>query len=506
MSSAPAGGSPDFPDNRLLLTDVLDNIDAGIIIYDAAGNFVYVNSVMINWRNIPRSEYLTMNIRDFYDVLDVCVFDLVCRKKQRVSRLQYYQELGRGSSSPARVRIVTGTPLFDSAGNIQYVVAILQDVDDFEEKCRRLRQQNGILASESARGRLKPAPAGPEQPALVWQSKEIRQLLDIAENLARLDSTVLLSGESGTGKEVFAHYIHERSARKNGPLITVNCAAIPENLLEAELFGYKKGSFTGADREGKTGLCEAADKGTLFLDEINSLPLALQGKVLRMIEEKSVQPIGSIKSKKVDFRLITATNKDLLSMVRKGEFREDLYYRLNVIPLAIPPVRNRRDDIVPLCLHFLHEFCRKYDLQKSFSEDVLKTLRRYDWPGNVREIKNFVERMVVMTPASTKEINVIPDGMLSYDPQQEPQASQAAERLPVPETDNEGSALPAESAMPVPYRRHSATREEIVEALSRCHGRREAAAALLGISRRQLQYRIKEYHLSDRCQYETSSG
>ena len=516
--------------DQLLLNDVLDNIDAGIIIYDADGNFVYMNPVMVNWRNIPRSEYLTMNVRDFYDVLDVCVFDLVCQQKRRVSRLQYYHQRGQGSSSPARVRIVTGTPLFDSEGNIQYVVVILQDVDNFERQYRRLRDQNEILTSDHDRGRR------PEQEiTMVARSPEILQLLNVTDNLAQLDSTVLLTGESGTGKEVFARYIHERSARKDKPLITVNCAAIPENLLEAELFGYKKGSFTGADREGKIGLCEAADGGTLFLDEINSLPLSLQGKVLRMIEEKSVQPIGALKAKKVDFRLITATNRNLLSLVKKGEFREDLYYRLNVIPLAIPPVRGRRDDIIPLCLHFLHEFCQKYNLQKSFSEDVLARLKRYDWPGNVREIRNFVERMVVMTPASTREISSIPDGLLSPD---NDVLSGAGTNASAADADRPystpggsafggaafGGSAPGGSAFGdasfdgpafgprksgsqpagypiVPPARRPLTKEDIQAALKQAGGRRETAAALLGISRRQLQYRIKEFHLSERCRY-----
>ncbi|MPM29365.1 Regulatory protein LuxO [bioreactor metagenome] len=170
----------------------------------------------------------------------------------------------------------------------------------------------------------------------------------MVDSVAPLDSTVLLYGESGSGKEVFTRYIHEHSGRKDKPFIAVNCAAFPENLIEAELFGYEKGSFTGANREGKAGLAEAADGGTLFLDEINSLPLSVQGKVLRMIEEKSVQRIGAIRAKKVDFRLIAATNRDLYEMVREGTFREDLYYRLHVIPLTIPPVRSRQDDIMPL--------------------------------------------------------------------------------------------------------------------------------------------------------------
>ena len=236
--------------------------------------------------------------------------------------------------------------------------------------------------------------------------------MSVAENVAALDSTVLLYGESGSGKEVLAHYIYDHSDRSEKPLITVNCAAFPENLIEAELFGYEKGSFTGAS---KMGLVEAADEGTLFLDEINSLPINVQGKLLRTLEEKSIQRIGSTKTKKVDFRLIAATNRNLQKLVEQGKFREDLYYRIQVIPLTIPPVRNRKEDIIPLCLHFLHYFGQKYNLQKEFSDSVLETLQHYSWPGNVRELRNFVERMVVMTPRATKMISQIPDGFLDID-------------------------------------------------------------------------------------------
>lgn len=461
---------------KLSFTDVLDNIDAGIIIYDAHGNFVFMNTVMVNWRNIPRREYLKMNVQDFESVLDVCVFDLVCQQKRRISRLQYYRDFQKIDAA-TRVRIVTGTPIFDGCGNITYVIMLLQDTEDFESRHRMLLEEHKIL------GETVLSTQREEKVNIIAKSPEIRQLLSVADSVAPLDSTVLLCGESGSGKEVFTRYIHEHSGRREKPLITVNCAAFPENLIEAELFGYEKGSFTGANREGKAGLAEAADGGTLFLDEVNSLPLNVQGKVLRMIEEKSVQRIGAIRAQKVDFRLIAATNRDLSQMVREGTFREDLYYRLHVIPLMIPPVRSRRDDIVPLCLHFLHDFCQKYNLQKSFSEEVLDQLKTYQWPGNVREIRNFVERMVVMTPATTQEITSIPLGMLyesgSPGPNKAPKKQLADTKQPS----------------------GSLTKDKIVAALALCGNRRGETADYLGISRRQLQYKIKEYHIPSRCRY-----
>jgi transcriptional regulator with PAS, ATPase and Fis domain len=456
----------------LSVPDVLDNIDAGINIFDAKGNFLFMNTVMINWRNIPRKEYLKMNVHDFNSVLDVCVFDLVCKYKKRISRLQYYRNYQQ-VNSPTRVRIVTGTPIFDGTGNIKFVIMLLQDVDNFEKQHRTLLEEHKILNGGAIEG-------GREEPAnMIAKSPEILQLLAVTDNIAPLDSTVLLYGESGTGKEVFAKYIHEHSKRSKQPLITVNCAAFPENLIEAELFGYEKGSFTGASREGKAGLAEAANGGTLFLDEINSLPLSVQGKVLRMIEEKSVRRVGSLKDKKTDFRLIAATNRSLNEMVQQHFFREDLYYRLNVIPLTIPPLRNRKGDIVPLCLHFLYYFCQKYNLQKSLSEEVLKDLQQYPWPGNVRELRNCIERLVVMTPSAIKEISSIPKGML------EKQVFEGYKE----KVNN--FYLPQEKL----------GKESLIAALAACGNRREATAEYLGVSRRQLQYLIKKYHISSRCRY-----
>lgn len=456
---------------QLPYTVIMDNIDTGIVVYDHLGNVKFVNTVMINWRNIPRQEYLRMNVHDFTGVIDICVFDLVCQEKRRVSRLQYYQDFQK-IGGPSRARVVTGAPLFDGFGNIQYVITTLQDIRDFENLHHSLLEENKIL--------YQGVKANPkvEKVSIVAKSPVTQQLISVAGNIAPLDSTVLLYGESGSGKEVFARFIHDHSNRKNKPMITVNCAAFPENLIEAELFGYEKGSFTGASKEGKIGLAEAADGGTLFLDEINSLPMSVQGKVLRMIEEKSIQRVGAVRPKKVDFRLIAATNRDLGELVRRGSFREDLYYRLHVIPLTIQPIRRRKEDIVPLCLHFLQYFCKKYNLKKSFSEKVLEEARNYQWPGNVREIRNFVERMVVMTPNSTMEINSIPEGMLTE------------------------STLPCEP----PEKRGSAagklSRERVLEALNACGNHRERTAEYLGISRRQLQYKIREYHISSRCSYE----
>ena len=496
----------------LPFAEILDNIDVGIALFDAQGNYLFVNTNLINWRNIPRAEFLSRNVHDFLKIMDVCVFDLVMEKKQRVTRLQTYRGF-HNMDSTTRLRIVTGTPIFDAFGNIQYVISLMQDVQTFEDLYQALLKEHKII-NYGGKG-----PAVREKQDIVAKSPAFQQLLSIARNVASLDSTVLLYGESGSGKEVLAHYIYEHSERCDKPLITVNCAAFPENLIEAELFGYEKGSFTGASKDGKTGLVEAADGGTLFLDEINSLPINVQGKLLRTLEEKSIQRIGSTKTKKVDFRLIAATNRDLQKMVDQGKFREDLYYRIQVIPLTIPPVRNRQEDIIPLCLHFLHYFGQKYNLQKEFSPSVLEAVQRYSWPGNVRELRNFVERMVVMTPRATRVISQIPDGFLDIKPERgnEPSeygfnsaapASAIFPSGPIPQAvfpsslPRDFSAPPVSGTAPFSGNSKVPSREQIMAALKVCSGHRAKTAEYLGISRRCLQYKIKEYHISSRCHYD----
>lgn len=231
---------------------------------------------------------------------------------------------------------------------------------------------------------------------VVWDSPAMRRVSELAQRVALVDSTVLISGESGTGKEVVAKLIHQVSQRQKGPMVAINCGAIPENLLESELFGFEKGAFTGAGREGKVGLLEIADNGTILLDEIGELPLSLQVKLLRVIQELRFMRIGGVKQVKVDVRFVAATNRDLKTMVKQGTFREDLFYRLNVVPIHIPPLRERTRDIAGLVRVFLRKYNEKYQLEKRILPEVVRFFETsYDWPGNVRELENVVERLVV---------------------------------------------------------------------------------------------------------------
>lgn len=239
-----------------------------------------------------------------------------------------------------------------------------------------------------------------ESEGIVAKSAAMKKVVSLALKLSRVDSNILIMGETGVGKEVVTRLIHTYGERNGRSFIKLNCGAIPENMLESELFGYEPGAFTGARKEGKPGLIELADRGTLFLDEIAELPVRLQVKLLRVLQDREVMRVGGTRTRKVDFRLIAATNKDLEEMVKTGDFRQDLFYRLNVISFVIPPLRQRKEDIIPLIMFFLDRFNRKYHFNKKISLDVIQSFQRYEWPGNIRELENAVERLVVMSDSN----------------------------------------------------------------------------------------------------------
>jgi len=298
----------------------------------------------------------------------------------------------------------------------------------------------------------------------------MRDLLDKAVKVANSEATVLISGESGTGKEVLARLIHRHSPREAGPMVAVNCASIPSTLIESELFGHVKGAFTGAvsDRKGRF---QAADGGTLFLDEIGELQTKLQVKLLRAIQEREIEPVGSGKKESVDIRIIAATNKDLQRAVAEGEFREDLYYRLSVIPLMIPPLRERREDIPALVKHFMKKFDASPDTR--FSRKALEKMKAYSWPGNVRELQNTVERCIILAGHA-----VIDEKDLQLT------STDCADPIVEMEIPEEGLAL------------HDVEKNLIKKALQKTNGNRSKAAALLKIPRHVLIYRMEKYNIA----------
>lgn len=286
---------------------------------------------------------------------------------------------------------ITGSPILDEQNQPVYVVIGLRDYTELNQ----LKLQSARYSEELKSLRSK------DQKELIFQDIAMERVVQKALRVAEVDSTVLITGESGVGKEVIARTIHRNSPRAEGPFIEINCGAIPEHLLESELFGYEKGAFTGANKEGKPGMMELANGGTLLLDEVGDLPLNLQVKLLRALQEQEIYRIGGRTPVKLDVRILAATNKNLEQMIVEKKFREDLFYRLNVVPIHIPPLRERKSDIFPLSMHFLEKFNNKYNYHRLFSSEVFKLLEKHPWPGNIRELANLVERLVIMSEQDT---------------------------------------------------------------------------------------------------------
>ncbi|MFC4770184.1 sigma-54 interaction domain-containing protein [Effusibacillus consociatus] len=328
------------------------------------------------------------------------VTPMVIKEKKKITFVQ--------TTNKGKKLLVTGIPVFNPEGELVRIVSYSHDVTELmnlkhylqimEEDMERVKSELDILRSKYI-----------DSDGIIANSEEMKKVLDTALTVAEVDANVLLLGESGVGKSLIAKFIHNHSLRSKGPFIEVNCGAIPETLFEAEFFGYEAGSFTGANPKGKVGLAELADGGTLFLDEVGELSLIHQVKLLKMIQEKQFYRVGGTKVRQADFRLIAATNKNLEAAVREKSFREDLYFRLNVVPITIPPLRQRAEDILPLIEYFLDQFEKKYNRERRLDEAVIQRLVYHEWKGNVRELINLLERLVVTSSSKLITVDHLPD-------------------------------------------------------------------------------------------------
>jgi DNA-binding NtrC family response regulator len=357
-------------------------------------------------------------------------------------------------------------------GAHDYLTKPLQ-INDVRETIKRTLEYREVVnkndyKTEGDRG-------SPTSSNLIALNQRMKDIIALIRRVAHVDTTVLILGESGTGKEVIAQAIHNQGDRKNKKFVAINCAAIPEELLESELFGHAKGSFTGATGQ-KSGLFEEAEGGTIFLDEIGDMPLSLQAKLLRVLQERKIRPVGSNVSKDINVRIIAATHRDLRTAMVDGQFREDLYYRLSVIPIVIPPLRERPEDIFPLAEYFLKKACTKTDSPlRSFTEGALNKLRAYPWKGNVRELENTIERAVVLSPNT----QMTEDDLDFLQTGDVPSSG-------VVTLSSEGKSLDL---------RHL-EKEALVLALQKSGGRKEEAAKILGISRKTLYRKEREYGIA----------
>lgn len=382
------------------LEEIIEHSFDGIYITDGNGNTTMVNRAYEQITGLKKKEVLGKNMKFLVQSGVISVSgSLHAIRENRVVTLS--QEFKTGKKA-----VITSSPIYDENGNISMVVTNVRDLTEIYQLKERVVEQK--QEEEKLRQNLIHVQNQMMEEDMIVQDENALRVVFLADKVAPLDATVMLLGETGVGKEVFARYIFKKSERKDQNFIKVNCGAIPENLLESELFGYEKGAFTGANRNGKIGLFELADKGTIFLDEIGELPLNMQVKILRAIQEKEIERIGGTRPIKIDVRIIAATNRNLEVMMREGKFREDLYYRLMVFPIQIPALRERPGDIEPLARFFLKKFNKKYNFHKRFSEGTMYLLKEYQWPGNIRELKNIVERAIIISNGDEIDQDAVP--------------------------------------------------------------------------------------------------
>jgi PAS domain S-box-containing protein len=371
------------------LDAIIDSVYEGLYITDGQANTLRINKAYTRLTGIKADEVIGKNMRELVasGYYSQSVTLLVLEKRKPITILHDIK--GRKRC------LITGNPIFNEKNEIFRVVTTVRDVTELNRLKQKLERTEKIsekyhLEIEHLRSEQMKATE------IIGPGEKMKEVLSLAYQASRGDATILILGETGVGKELVARYIHKNSLRNKAPFIKVNTAAIPENLLESELFGYEKGAFTDAKTTGKPGMFELADTGTIFLDEIGDLPLRLQAKLLRVLQDKEVTRVGGTKIQRLDLRIIAATNRDLGELVKKGTFREDVYYRINVIPLHIPPLRIRPEEVPFLARHFLASFNKKYDRSKALADHTMEALMQYPWPGNVRELKNLIERWVVI--------------------------------------------------------------------------------------------------------------
>ncbi|MDA8228531.1 MAG: sigma 54-interacting transcriptional regulator [Desulfitobacterium hafniense] len=382
----------DISPNKLSWDDlkkILDNSFDEIFVVNSQGIVIYVNEASERHYGLKPSSVIGKSVyhlvkEGYYSPV---ILPVVFREKQRITLEQ--------ETNSGRKLVVTATPVLTVDGEIDFIVMNSRDITEIQELKRNLEEtKNLVKRYKNQVKKLKEKDPNTFE-SYRFCSKRMKSCLELAERVASVDSTILILGESGTGKTFLAKNLHKNGKRKNGPFISLNCATIPEQLLESELFGYCRGAFTGADKCGKVGLVELAKGGTLFLDEIGEISLGIQAKLLELIQERRFIPVGAKEHKQIDIKIIAATNRNLTKLVKEKKFREDLYYRLNVIEIEIPPLREIQDDIIPLLGYFLNKYNLKHETFHQFDNKCLDILVDYAWPGNIREMEHLVERLVV---------------------------------------------------------------------------------------------------------------
>lgn len=445
------------------LINLLNKIPENILIIDNTSTVLFVNESYLHTFQVKRERIIGRELKQFEPLARI--HDVLATGKPLTGDISHIYSAQKDMYADI-------IPLFSEdvlvgamalMRDVTELTHISQELEHFQNLARNLRTQ---LDSK--------ADLPPAFHHIIGQDPDFINMLRTAARASRSNASICIIGESGTGKEVLANAIHYSSNRADGPLIKINCAAIPDTLLESELFGYESGAFTGARSNGKPGKFELANHGTIFLDEIGELPLSMQVKLLRVLQEHKVERIGGERSIDLDFRLITATNRNLEEMIGEGTFREDLYYRINVIGLSIPPLRQRSTDIEIFARMFLDELNQKYQQHYSFTKQAIFAITNYSWPGNVRELKNYVERAAILSYDNVIDVDQLPDKIKSH-------------RLSVANTGHQTFQLHELL--------ENTEREAIINTLQLCKGNKTQAIEILGISRRCFYQKLSKYNL-----------
>ena len=455
-------------DDELFLREfkvILDSTHDGIWVIDGDGITVHVNKALNRIAGINAQEVLGKHVSEPMKegLFSSCVTLKALEEKKPVTMFDDY-------ASGTRC-LNTSTPIFDDEGNVWRVVASIRDISELDSL--QLKLSEAEREARYYKEKLDRIGVTDEK-EFVGKSPLMRNCLRELEKAAKAPSSILILGETGTGKTLAASLIHQKSTRGKGPFVTVNCAAISPSLIEAELFGYEKGAFTGASHDGKKGFFELAHNGTLFLDEIGELPLGMQAKLLHVLDNYSFHRVGGVKSIEVSVRLIAATNRPLEQLVKAGSFRDDLFYRLRVLSLNLPPLRNHPEDIAPMSVFFLEEACRRHGMSRFFDPRVLRYFESHSWPGNVRELRATVEYLAAMTEARTIRLRDLP------------------EHFNVIDADSENASLPPLTLREAADRLEAAM---IRDALAKA-GSTYKAAALLGVSQSTVVRKARKLHLA----------
>jgi PAS domain S-box-containing protein len=467
------------------LEAIIHNSPDGIVVYDRDGRVKTINEVAALYDGVKVDEVLGIHYTEMIDkgILDRSVVPQVLKAKKKVSALVEVKRTNK-------TLLVNGAPVFDEKGEVALIVLNFHDMTQLNTIHEQLEQSRMVAEKyeeELAELSLKEL----TEQEVVAENPAMRRVYQMAVKLAQMEaSNVLILGESGTGKGLLTKFMHKSSKRANKPLIQINCAAVPENLLEAELFGYEKGAFTGANDRGKAGLFELAHGGTLFLDEIGDMPLSIQAKLLKYLDDHQVTRLGSVKPKLIDCIIIAATNCDLEALVTEKKFREDLFYRLNAFPIMIPPLRDRAEDIFELTQFYLKKYNKQYKVKKKISSIGIEALQNYQFRGNVRELKNIVKKAVVLSEELKIDALVIQSLNASGNAQQQPKFQEPSDYNSVlQETRDHG--------IKKNLNEHVLHLEEqlIKEAMQHCKNLKEISAEL-GISEPTAWRKMKKHGLS----------